>query len=242
MIRHKLTSAILWLILTLIHPGCVPFDKIYSHDFNSGYFDLKSPEQTRRLVYVDLYEDSATVYLAIRANGHPEPGKIPSGGFETDGEEPAGYFENCTFIKTSLDLDLSTAVLKYRPAVADVPPQLNANVNGMLYAGFRRDFFKIKSRTDPLKKSRSFIRHTGFDFGLFSGLGITMINPTVTGNNITQEYDGIVFQKGFSVFGTYENLSVGLALGFDNLLDHNKSHWLYNRKPWIGIILGVANF
>ena len=71
MIRHRLTTVILLVILTLIYPGCVPFDKIYSHDFNSGYFDLKSPEHARRLVYVDLFEDSATVYPAIRANGKP---------------------------------------------------------------------------------------------------------------------------------------------------------------------------
>ncbi len=33
-----------------------------------------------------------------------------------------------------------------------------------------------------------------------------------------------------------------LAAGFDNLLDNNKSIWIYNNKPWFGIMLGIANF
>jgi len=61
-------------------------------------------------------------------------------------------------------------------------------------------------------------------------------------NKTFQEYDGIVFQKGVSVFATYENMSVGIALGFDNLMDHNKGIWIYNNKPWIGIVIGIANF
>lgn len=48
--------------------------------------------------------------------------------------------------------------------------------------------------------------------------------------------------KGFSVFGTYENMSVGFAIGFDNLIGHDKSIWIYNQKPWIGLVLGIANF
>jgi hypothetical protein len=100
----------------------------------------------------------------------------------------------------------------------------------------------LKSRFSKINEVYRFVRHTGFDFGLFAGIGISPINPTVTENNTMQEYDGIVFQKGFSAFATYENMSLGLAVGFDNLLDNNKSIWIYNNKPWFGIILGIANF
>jgi hypothetical protein len=126
--------------------------------------------------------------------------------------------------------------------MADVPPQLNANANGILYAGYRKDFFKIKSHPAQLHNKNAILRHTGFDFGLFAGIGISPVNSTVTSNFTSQEYDGIVFQKGASVFFTFENMSVGLALGFDNLLDKNKSAWIYNQKPWLGIVLGIANF
>lgn len=139
-------------------------------------------------------------------------------------------------------MDLSTVPIKFRPAQGDVPSQLNATVNGVLYAGFRKDFFKIITHTSELNETYSFIRQTGFDFGPFAGIGITFVNPTVTMNQTVQEYDGVVFQKGIAAFLTYENMSVGIALGFDNLIDKNKTTWIYNQKPWIGIVIGVANF
>jgi hypothetical protein len=222
--------------------GCVPFDKIYSHDFNSGFFKLKTFGLKPEKIYLSLKEDSLVVYPLLLKDksilsdtSTIRVDKISSVG-------PGSYFYNSTFIKTSADVDLSTVLLKYRPAVADVQSQLNANINGIFYAGFRKDFFRIKSHLSPLREINTFVRHTGFDFGLFAGIGITPVNPTVTRNRTTREYDGIVFQKGISVFVTFEDMSVGLALGFDNLLDNNKDIWIYNQKPWIGIAIGIANF
>ena len=73
-------------------------------------------------------------------------------------------------------------------------------------------------------------------------MGITQINPTVTGNQVELEYDGIVFQKGIGAFITIDRMSVGIVLGFDNLLDENKTVWLYNQKPYLGLSIGIANF
>jgi hypothetical protein len=156
--------------------------------------------------------------------------------------KPGSYLYKSTLQKTSVDFDLSTVPVKFRSARGDVPSQLSASVNGIIYVGFRKDFFKILTRTSELNETNSFVRQTGFDFGLFAGMGITPVNPTVTMNRIAQEYDGIVFQKGFAVFLTFENMSIGIGLGFDNLIDKNKNIWIYNQKPWIGVVLGVANF
>ena len=98
------------------------------------------------------------------------------------------------------------------------------------------------TNTSPLNEQSTFCSHSGFDFGLFAGFGITQINPTVTGDKITQEYDGIIFQKGVGLFMTLERMSVGIVLGFDNLMDSNKDVWLYNQKPYLGLCLGIANF
>jgi hypothetical protein len=163
-------------------------------------------------------------------------------GVQLSSVKPGNNFYNSTFIRTSADLDLSTVILKYRPASADVPSQLSSNLNGVFYSGFRKDYFKIKTNRLNLIEPKIFIRHTGFDFGPFIGIGITPVNPTVTENKTIQEYDGIVFLKGFSVFATYESMSIGVAIGFDNLLDQNKNIWIYNNKPWIGLVLGIANF
>jgi hypothetical protein len=222
--------------------GCVPFDKIYSHDFSSGYFTLRTPETKAERIYLDLKDDSAVVYPLAAENKIMLPVSSKSRGIKINSVKPGTLLYNSTFVKSSVDIDLSTVLVKYRPAREDVASQLNANVNGILYAGFRKDFFKLKTNISQINELHSFVRHTGVDFGLFAGFGITPVNPTVTINRTIQEYDGIVFQKGISVFGTFENLSVGLALGFDNLLSHDRRIWIYNQKPWIGLVLGIANF
>lgn len=238
----KIVRFINCIFISVIAAGCAPLDEIYSHEFSSGYYKLKSPDKNSGKLYLNMNEDSISVY--------PLSHDVKSGGFDISLAKsyqissvgPGSNIHNSTFIRTSVDIDLSTVLLKYRPGAADVPSQLNTNVNGVIYTGFRKDYFKIKSNLSKINEINTFIRHSGFDFGFFAGIGITPVNPTVTENKTPQEYDGIVFQKGFSVFTTYENMSVGLAVGFDNLLDNNNSIWIYNNKPWFGIMLGIANF
>ncbi|MFN0013356.1 MAG: hypothetical protein ACKVU2_02310 [Saprospiraceae bacterium] len=43
------------------------------------------------------------------------------------------------FAKTSIDLDLTTILFKYRPAETDLPAQLNSQFNFAVYSGYRRD-------------------------------------------------------------------------------------------------------
>jgi hypothetical protein len=230
------------LMVVLSLSGCVPFDQIYSHSFDSGYYRLKTTEATPEKVYLNLSEDTLTVYRAEKNNKSSLAGTMTLCESKVSSILPGNLLYNSTFVRTSADVDLSTVLLKYRPASANVQPQLSANVNGVLYTGFRKDYFRIKSHKTPLNNENAFIRHTGFDIGLFAGIGITPVNPTVTDNRTAQEYDGIVFQKGISAFVTFEDMSVGIALGFDNLLDENRNIWIYNQKPWIGIVLGIANF
>jgi hypothetical protein len=237
----RILKIFIWSVPLLFITGCVPFDKIYSHDFSPGYFKLKSPGKEPENIYIDLKDDSVLVYQF--SGKRPLLSDIElTKRVDINKIIPGDYLYNSSLVKASFDFDLSTVPVKFRPEQGDVPSQMNASVNGVLYAGFRKDFFKILTHTSELNETNSFVRQTGFDFGLFAGLGITMVNPTVTMNQTTQEYDGIVFQKGFAVFFTFENMSVGIGLGFDNLIDKNKNIWIYNQKPWIGIVLGVANF
>jgi hypothetical protein len=246
MIFNKPTGRFLYLIaygsFLVIPQSCAPFDKIYSHEFDSGFFTLKTPEIKAERIYLDLKGDSVVVYPIAREDKIILPDGSVSNGIKISSVRPGTFLYNSTFVKSSIDIDLSTVLVKFRQAREDVASQLNANVNGVLYAGLRKDFFKLKTNISRINELHSFVRHTGFDFGFFAGFGITPVNPTVTISRTIQEYDGIVFQKGISVFGTFENLSVGLALGFDNLLSPDRRIWIYNQKPWIGLVLGIANF
>ncbi len=227
-------------ITFLILTGCAPLDKIYSHDFSSGFYKLKSPGVGPVDIYVDLRGDLISLYQLSGKKSINTDNPISSQIISS--VRPGTNLYKSTLHKSSFDFDLSTVPVKFRASQGDVPSQLNATVNGIIYAGFRQDFFKIVTHSSELRETNSFIRQIGFDFGLFAGLGIASVNPTVTMGHTIQEYDGIVFQKGFAGFLNFENLSFGIGLGFDNLLDKNKNIWIYNQKPWIGIVLGVANF
>jgi hypothetical protein len=222
--------------------SCVPIEKISRHDFNSGYYSLKTAADSISDVYLDVIEDSVVVYPTVIRGGKKIPDKNSPVSINISDIKSGDHFYKSTFRHNSIDVDLSTIILKFRPAMGGVPNQLSSNINAALYAGFRKDFFKVRPYNSPLRGETSFIMQIGFDFGLFAGIGITPINPTVTRFSSLQEYDGMVLQKGIAGYVTFDNISLGITLGFDNLMDKNKSTWIYNQKPYIGLAIGISNF
>ena len=65
------------------------------------------------------------------------------------------------------------------------------------------------------------------------------MNPWVTNNQIVTEYDGVVWSKGVAGIIAINNFTIGLAIGFDDLLDNNKKYWIYQAKPWVGFAFGL---
>lgn len=222
--------------------SCVPVNKIARHDFDSGFFSLKTDNGEKSQVYLSVKDDSIDVFPIPSGNktGNPDISSIKSASINKI--IPGDYFYKSCFVKNSVDVDLSTIIAKFRPAKGDVPSQLSSNINAALYMGLRRDFYKSIPYKTPLNENYSFIRQTAFDAGFFAGFGITPINPSVTSGNVSLEYDGIVFQKGIAGFITFDNISIGVTLGFDSLLDKNRNVWLFNEKPYLGIMIGVSNF
>jgi hypothetical protein len=222
--------------------SCVPAEKIVRHDFDSGYYKLKTPGAEPSRVYVNAINDSIDVYPVITEGKNEYPNTTSFKGISIIKIKKGDYFYRSCFINKSIDVDLTTVIMKYRPPQGGVPNQLSSNINASIYAGFRKDFYKAIPYLSPLHEETSYIRQIGIDAGIFAGIGITPINPTVTRNIVNQEYDGMVFQKGVAAFITFDNMSVGVAIGFDNLLDNNKTSWVYNQKPYLGLIIGISNF
>ncbi|MES2796452.1 MAG: hypothetical protein V4683_10825 [Bacteroidota bacterium] len=143
------------------------------------------------------------------------------------------------FSKHSVDFDFLTMPLKYRPSQKDVPNQLNANLNGAVYLGYRTDKYNVNYIKNPLGKSKRNINHFGFSFGGFVGFGNTAITPTTSNNYLTTEYDGLVLTKGLAGIFAINNFTLGLSIGADHLLDKNQNYWIYNTKPWYGLAFGL---
>lgn len=229
------------VLLALLLPGCAPLETIASHSFGSGYYNFEPEKGESSKVYADVYEDSVAVY-SLKEPDYKIPDTKSVAFTKISNITPSNFLYGSRFTKTSLDFDLATVGVKLRPSYSGIPVQLNSNVNAALYLGVRKDFYIVRSHKSPLNITNSFIRQIGYDAGIFAGLGITPVNPTVTKENTSYEYDGVVFQKGVAAFVTIDHISVGIALGFDNLIGDDSKTWIYNNKPWIGLVLGIANF
>jgi hypothetical protein len=219
---------------------CAPIETIAKHDFSSGSYKLKTAGSESSRIYADVNGDSLTIY-SMEAENPEKADEESARQYNLSDADADNELSKATFVRNSIDFDLSTIIARLRPSQAGVPAQLNANLNAVLYLGARKDYFFMRQHKQVFR-SIPYLRQIGFDAGLFAGMGITFISPTNTAMRSEKEYDGIIFQKGAALFFTFDKISVGIASGFDTLMGPDSKIWIYNNKPWIGLVLGIANF
>ncbi len=117
--------------------------------------------------------------------------------------------------------------------------QLNSELNGVLYAGYRTDYYTVDYSPALPGKLKQQINHTGFSLGAFSGFGSTFMSPWVTSGAIDSEYDGVVWTAGVAALLATPAINIALGVGIDYLLDGNRNYWIYQNKPWFGFAVGI---
>ena len=140
--------------------------------------------------------------------------------------------------RNTFDIDVLTVPFKIRPSVKGFPEQLNANFDAALYLGRRRDNYEI-SNVKTKGESKLHLTGVGYGYGGFIGLGSVTMNPFVTNQTIDYEYDGFVLNGGFAGIYDAKKFNIGLALGADFLVDKNRRNWIYQCKPWLGVLFGI---
>lgn len=212
-------------MLLILFQACSTIEKASIHGLNRGEYNTLDGH-TAKKVYVDVSEDKLEVYHQTGNKPEPTPYVvIPL----NPADSPA--IRTLKLRKKSLDIDITTIPLKYRPAFRGMRPQLTADINFALYAGWRHDHFRISSEADALGRYRHNIRNFGYDIGFFAGPGATAINPFTTANRTQNEYSGMIIQSGIAGFIESSFASFGLAAGFDHLLTADRRIWIYNQKP-----------
>lgn len=214
--------------------SCSTLQKSSVHGFHSGYYKMANGKKARK-VYADITDENIDVYNARDFMSDKDllmyiPLK----------DADSVLMPRLRFSKQSLDIDITSIPLKYRPSANSLPAQLNTDLNMAVYAGWRHDTYKIIRRTDPLGRRYGQITNFGFDFGAFAGLGGTPINSFSTNNRMSQDYTGMIVQTGLAGFVESNVVSFGVAVGIDNLVNRDRKIWVYNNKPWVGFILGIA--
>ncbi len=235
----KLPALIMFSLLAflLCCPACGIVRPSAKSAFTDGFYRQRLNGKAR-MVYVDVVEDVLRIHPTRQSHGQTliDPA-LEVQTYQSEAE--ANYDLSTSFNKTSFDIDLLAIPLKLRPAQADVPIQLNASIQSALYVGIRQDKYHVLYIPMPLGHSSRIITHWGFSVGGFSGFGNTFMSPTNTAGILQQEYDGVVWSNGLAGIFAVNNFTAGVSLGFDYLLDSNRSIWIYQRKPWLGLALGL---
>jgi hypothetical protein len=226
-------SFIPWICAALLC-SCTTLRKSTGHDLNDGYYRVLEKNKPPRKVYLQVTDDSLFLYPSPLQPGRPSTQSFSLNRYPAD-----SLLKPVVLLRTSMDLDLTTILLKYRFSTPALPNQLNSNLNAALYVGYRRDYFRFRESKDPLGKRHREINHFELDIGPFAGIGATAINPSTTEGQVAEEYDGVVLQKGVAVFFGGSRFSIGIGLGFDGLLDHKKNVWIYQNKPYLGLMIGL---
>ncbi|MBK6986138.1 MAG: hypothetical protein IPH32_15985 [Bacteroidetes bacterium] len=223
--------------ITIFFCSCGSIKEIPKYSFSDGYYRSKNFDNKKSKVYIVNADDSVFVYKINVKNKHiidSSYAKLAFPQYKSDSK-----ILNSNFKQASFDLDFLTIPFKYRPQTDIFPPQFNTNLNGVIYIGYRNDIYKINYKKTPIKTYNRKTTHYGFSYGLFTGFGGTAMNPWVTDNQISSEYDGVVWSKGVAAIIGIDNFTIGLALGADNLLDRNSRYWIYENKPWFGLAFGL---
>lgn len=216
--------------------SCSVFKKTAKWELSDGFYIQKTSSEKRK-VFVDVVDDEVKIYPTKKENNEKIIDTLTYQTFHPEFESIGKIDFSLT--QKNFDIDFITIPLKFRFAEKDVPSQLNPNINGAVYIGYRTDVYDIDYYKNPLKRSVREIQRIGYSFGIFSGFGNTFMSPTNTFYRMEQEYDGVVWTKGVAGFIAFNNFNVGITIGFDNLLDRNRNIWIYESKPWIGVGFGL---
>lgn len=236
-IPAKVRMLTVFSCLLILVSGCGIIKKSSKTDLVNDFYSQKISGEKKK-VFVEIADETIRVYDA----------KIEGKRLMVDTMATCQFFPlmvkneyrlQSDFVKHSFDVDFLTIPLKVRPSQKDVPAQINANLNGAGYFGYRTDKYSVKYDPDPLGIARRRIVHVGFSIGFFTGIGGTFMSPTNTNGQLQQEYDGIVWNKGIAGIFAVNNVTIGLAVGIDDLMDSNKNIWIYQQKPWFGLAFGL---
>lgn len=208
------------LYLFGILTSCSVLKNAPKHELSEDAYEFKQGKSRYTKVYVDVEEDTVNI-IALENQplllqwGQPE-----------------------FFLKRSFDIDLLTVPFKFRPGISGFPRQLNANINGNVFIGYRIDRIELEFKNTPvgMKKIQ---KHRAISFGGFAGLGNTAVTPWTTNYQTTDEYEGFILIRGIALMAGINNLTVGLGVGWDYLTDRDKNIWIYQNKPWYGLTLGL---
>ncbi|EMR01129.1 hypothetical protein [Cesiribacter andamanensis] len=226
------------LVCVQMLAACSSLSESAKFELNEGYYKEKRLGADRQ-VYVYASEDTLVAFPVQKRGEQLAVDTAAATALAFPAVASGQGLPAQTYHAYSFDLDVLAIPFKYRPTTVGHPRQLGTQFSGALYAGYRTDRYRIRYRHTPLGIAHRRITHYGYSIGLFSGIGAEPINPWVTRNRYADEYDGVVWMNGLAAIIGINSFTFGLAIGADRLLDRNRSIWIYQNRPWLGLAVGL---
>jgi hypothetical protein len=224
---------LLQILMFVLLCSCSSKSDMANSRLTTGYYKTKRPQGIPEKRYVLIKNDTVWAYLVKGSGNQIDTAKATVYVFP---KESVRLIEkDYAFSNNTWDFNFQTIIFKYRPAMANIPNQLNTEFN----LGRRADSYRISYLAKPLELNKRKITHFGYSFGFFTGLGETPMSNSVTQNQITYIYDGVIWLNGVSAIIGINSFTLGTGIGIDQLLDRNRNIWIYERKPWVGLMLGI---
>ena len=239
MILRFLTTVFIIILLTISLSSCYILHQGSKYGFNDGIYQTKI--FTKNEVYVlAVTEDTIAVFPVLEFKDSTAVLTKQRVNYTSLQRKFKDNKVSHTFYKPSFDLDVMTVPVKYRFPIDGLPNQLTTNFNGALFGGYRIDAYKINYKRTPLNTYKQKVKHIGYSAGLYAGIGSTLVDATTLDDpGIYTTYEGVIFIAGICANMAVENLTVGISLGEDHLLDQNRNKWIYEGRPCIGFTLGL---
>ena len=84
------------------------------------------------------------------------------------------------------------------------------------------------------------MKATGIGYGVFLEAGSTLVTSDVMRMRLTTaDYEGLVLHGGLAAIYDARDFNIGVAVGVDQLLEADAPYWLYQHKPWFGVLFGL---
>ncbi|MBK8346675.1 MAG: hypothetical protein IPL08_03305 [Saprospiraceae bacterium] len=224
------------LLICCTYYSCGFFEKSANHAFTSGlYTESGNASRSRKKVFLDISENQIKVFDATKMSKDHAPVKVIS----LAGNDSICYYPS-KYRTSGITLNMTTVLFKFRPSTSEVAPQLNTDFNAAIYSGWRTDSYFVNSKETPLGHCTYQIVRRSYDIGMLFGTGSTLISPFTTKSAFALEYNGMILQGGLAGSIQSSFASFGLSAGVDYLIGPQRKIWIYQQKPWIGLVVGIA--
>ncbi|MNY23850.1 hypothetical protein D3C86_1575330 [compost metagenome] len=93
---------------------------------------------------------------------------------------------------------------------------------------------------NPIKKTMGkTLNSYSINTGLLLNLGATDLSNTGNAPGLETNRKSATFSYGGFVLFGINNINFGYALGWDKVLGSGGSYWIYQNKPWQGIVISL---